>query len=117
MPKILKYIGTVERGVKRGQVLGFPTANIPLTDREISGIYAGRVKVGTFTYESAVFADQKRNVLEAYLLDFTGDLYGKELTIELHQKIRETGEFVDDDTLKKQIADDVAKTREYFQTL
>src|SRR3989344_834484 len=99
--------GIVQSGIKRGTALGFPTVNIPLFDPSVSGIYAGRVRVGTMIYHSAIFANQERKILEAYLLDFSGDLYGKEITIELHKKIREAGKFTDDETLKATIADDI----------
>ncbi len=108
------FTGLVQNGLKRGTALGFPTANIALTDENVSGIYAGRVKVGTLIYGSAVFANQERKILEAYLLNFSGDLYGKEITIELLEKIREVGEFSDDETLKKQIASDVEAIRSFF---
>jgi riboflavin kinase / FMN adenylyltransferase len=108
------YTAIVQKGIQRGRALGFPTVNIPLEDPEISGIYAGRVIEEGTVYTAAIFANQERKILEAYILDFSGDLYGKKITIELYKKIREAGKFTDDATLKKQIASDVEATRSFF---
>ena len=109
------FTGIVGKGQGRAAALGFPTANIPLSDASVSGIYAARVRVQHSEYAAAVFADQRRNVLEAHLLDFTGELSGKSITIELRGKIREHGEFSGDDALRAAIAADVARVREYFK--
>lgn len=109
------YTGIVEHGTKRAAKLGFPTINIPLEDTEVSGIYAARVKVEGKEYLAAMFADPKRKLLEAYILDFSGELYGKEIDIELHEKVRESQQFSDDATLRTAIADDIAKVRAYFK--
>lgn len=111
----VEYAGIVERSSGRGRMLGFPTANIHLSDAEPSGIYAARATFGDTTYIAAAFADQERHILEAHLLDFSGDLYGKEVRIELLAKIRDAEWFVDDGALVRVIAKDVAKIREYFQ--
>ena len=118
------YAGTVMKGQGRATALGFPTANISLSDDSVSGIYAARVKVGDSEYMAAVFADQKRKLLEAHLLDFSGELSakggsasggnGKNITIELCKKIREHEDFTNDDDLRAAIAKDVADVREYF---
>lgn len=110
-----RHTGTVNKGSKRAGVLGFPTVNIPLTGSNVSGIYAGKVLAGGKEYVAAVFADPQRKILEAYLLDFSGDLYGKEISIELFEKIRETKMFADDASLQSAIAEDTARVREYFK--
>src|SRR3989344_6943489 len=109
------YKGIVQKGTQRAASLGFPTINIQLEDAGILGIYAARVKVGHEEYKAAAFADQKRKVLEAYILDFLPrELYGEEVTIELHKKIRDTIEFESDEALRAAIVDDVKKTRSFF---
>jgi riboflavin kinase/FMN adenylyltransferase len=109
------FKGIVQSGTKRAAALGFPTVNIPLNDRSISGIYAARVYVqDEAPYMAAVFADKKRKLLEAYLLDFSDNLYGLEVKIELHKKIREEREFHDEASLREAIAGDVKAVREYF---
>ena len=109
-----RYTGVVQAGMKRGLALGFPTANIPVDDSTISGIYVARVMYQKVNYDAAVYVDQARGVLEAHLLDFKGDLYGATITVGLLEKIREGAHFTDDTTLKAAIADDIACVREYF---
>ncbi|MBI4079950.1 riboflavin kinase [Candidatus Kaiserbacteria bacterium] len=111
------YKGVVQKGTKRAAALGFPTVNTPLDDKEVSGIYAARVTVDDKLYNAAAFADQTRNVLEAHILDADLELYGKEITIELHKKIRESESFDDDNALRAAIAGDIQKVRAYFSTL
>ncbi len=108
------FKGIVQKGSQRGSALGFPTINIALADPEISGIYAARVVVGGRIYQAAAFADQKRSVLEAHILDANLNLYGKEITIELLKKIRESKMFSNDNDLRAAIADDIQKIHEYF---
>ena|SRR3989344_2641071 len=111
------YTGIVQKGMKRGHALGFQTANISLGDSRVSGIYAARVALEGKEYPAAAFADHGRGILEAHILDFSGDLYGKGITIELLEKIRDNKKFENDDTLRATIAEDVAKIRAYFSTV
>lgn len=109
------YKGIVGKGTKRAKALGYPTVNIPLEDDSVSGIYSAKVKVGEEEYEAVAYADQKRKVLEAHLLDFSADLYGWNVTIELLKKVRENKKFLDDESLQKAIADDIVAVRAYFK--
>ena len=111
----MNYTGIVQKGTRRGEALGFRTVNIPLSDTSVSGVYTAKVKVGDETYEAVAFADQVRHVLEAHLLDFSGDLYGWKITIELLKKIRERKKFPDDKSLKDAISGDMKATRAYFE--
>ena len=108
------YSGVVEKGTKRAAALGFSTVNIPLDDENVSGIYAAVVKVGEEDYEAAAFADPKRKVLEAHILNFSEDLYGRDVEIQLLKKVRENKKFADDESLREAIADDVAAGEAYF---
>jgi riboflavin kinase / FMN adenylyltransferase len=111
----MRYHGVVQKGTKRALALGFPTVNIPLEDTKVSGIYAARVAHRGWEYSAAVFADQKRRVLEAHLLDVTLELYGQEVTIDLCKKIRNNQQFKNDTTLRRAIARDVRNVRKYFE--
>ena len=106
----MEYRGIVAGGSAKANALGYPTANIPLTD-SVSGIYAARVVVDGSTYAAVAFADPSRKVLEAHLFEFSGNLYGKEISITLVEKIRDTAVFMDDDALKEAMADDAQKAR------
>jgi riboflavin kinase/FMN adenylyltransferase len=111
----MRYKGIVQKGRKYGQVLGFPTANIKIDGEAVSGIFAANVFIGEKIYPAAAYADLARNMLEAHLLDFSDDLYGKEIEIELLKKIREDEQYPDERSLKAAIAADVASVREYFK--
>lgn len=108
------FSGIVQKGEKRGSALGFPTINILLTDQSVSGVYAGKLRYKDKEYLAAIFADPKRELLEAYLFDFDEELYGEEVSMTLVKKIREVEVFTDDEKLKERMAKDVEETREYF---
>ncbi len=89
--------GTVVTGAKRGHQLGFPTANLS-PDANVclpsEGVYAGRAVSGTKSYKAAIsvgvnptFSDGSLSV-EAFILDFNGDLYGKRLQLEFVALVR-----------------------------
>lgn len=108
------YTGIAQKGDGSAGKLGFPTVNIPLDDAHISGIYAAKVTVGGQTYSAAAYANAARKVLEAHILDFSGDLYGKEIAIELCHKIREDARFENETNLRNAIRKDVEAARAYF---
>ncbi len=114
----MTYSGVVMHGEKTGAKLGFPTANIPLNNTNISGIYAAKVTVGDGSYDAGVYVNTKRNILEAHLLDFSGDLYDTTIAVTLYKKIREDKDFVapmNTAELSKMIADDIVSVRKYFE--
>jgi riboflavin kinase/FMN adenylyltransferase len=112
--------GDVVRGAGRGRTLGFPTANVR-TERPLlvpTGVYACRARWGGRVYPAVVnigirptFANQDFAV-EAYLLDFSGDLYDKPLCLSFHRRLREERRFPAVEALKEQIAQDVLSARE-----
>ena len=116
--------GPVVRGNERGRTIGFPTANIAVTpDRALPafGVYVTRSTVGGRTYASATniginptFNDERPSV-ETYILDFEGDLYGRELRVEVLRRLRGEMKFESIDELKAAIAADVEAAREYFR--
>lgn len=106
--------GIVIEGKRRGSLLGYPTANIAYADSEVSGIYAAHVMHEGKTYPAAVFADPSRGILEAHMFDFSGDLYGKEIAVELKKKIRDSEVFESDEALKAAIAADVNAVQQYL---
>jgi riboflavin kinase/FMN adenylyltransferase len=108
-------------GAKRGQTLGFPTANLenPLTLVPGDGVYAARaILADGDAWPAAVnvgpnptFGEQGRKV-EAHLIGFSGDLYGQELAIDFVARLRETRRFANPDELVRQLNDDcLAATR------
>ena len=115
--------GPVVRGHERGRAIGFPTANMAVTpDRALPafGVYVTRSHVGDHSYLSATnigvnptFDDVLPSV-ETYILDFEGDLYGRELRVELLHRLRGEVKFEGIDALVAAIAADVGAVREYF---
>jgi riboflavin kinase/FMN adenylyltransferase len=108
--------GTVVSGDQRGGTLGFPTANLAVEPRLLVpayGIYAGAALGGRAAISIGVnphYGGNERRI-EAFLLDFEGDLYGKELRIELWERLREERAFESEEELVRQIALDVEAAR------
>ncbi|MET0765041.1 MAG: bifunctional riboflavin kinase/FAD synthetase [Blastococcus sp.] len=119
--------GVVVRGHRRGRDLGYPTANVetqPFTAIPADGVYAGHlvtrdpggascdrlpaaISVGT----NPTFQGSRRTV-EAYVLDYDGDLYGEHVGIEFAERLRPMSAFPDVDTLRAAMAKDVEDTRQ-----
>jgi riboflavin kinase / FMN adenylyltransferase len=112
----LEVEGTVVSGDARGTTLGFPTANLRVDPDVLVpafGIYAGAVGDRRAAISIGVnphYGGTERRV-EAYLLDWEGDLYGDRLVVELWQRLREERAFADEAELVAQIARDVDETR------
>ncbi|HEX5939982.1 MAG TPA: riboflavin biosynthesis protein RibF [Dehalococcoidia bacterium] len=115
--------GPVVRGAERGRLLGFPTANIAVApDRQLPayGIYVTRSHVGEKTYDSAANIglrptfDEALPTVEAYLLDFEGDLYGLEMRLDVLHRLRGEAKFDSVEELVAQIDRDVQDARDYF---
>jgi riboflavin kinase/FMN adenylyltransferase len=108
--------GTVVLGDQRGGTLGFPTANVAVAADLLVpryGIYAGfalghraAISIGTNPH----YGGSERRV-EAFLLDFSGDLYGERIVVELWQRLRDERVFASEAELVAAIADDVERTR------
>jgi len=111
----MRYSGIVQKGSGMGRKLGFPTANVLLPHEVGAGIYAGQVFFDDKTYPAAMYADAERRLLEAHILDFNGDLYGKSIEVEPLEKVRNDIVFADEAEAQRTIATDVQKVREYFR--
>jgi riboflavin kinase / FMN adenylyltransferase len=117
--------GKVERGAGRGKGLGFPTVNLPLgKGQDIAhGIYAVRVEHKGRWYAAAGYVGPRPTfgggepVLEAYLLDFEGDLYGEEVEVEFIEKLRHDKTFADGEALAAQMKHDCAQVRSLLFTI
>jgi riboflavin kinase/FMN adenylyltransferase len=112
----LEVDGTVVWGDQRGGTLGFPTANLRVEPDLLVpafGIYAGAVGERRAAISIGInphYGGTERRI-EAYLLDWAGDLYGDRLVVELWQRLRDELAFESEAALIAQIADDVEKTR------
>jgi riboflavin kinase/FMN adenylyltransferase len=112
--------GVVRNGDQRGRHLGYPTANLELGDyqRPRYGIYAVRVTLDDGTEYPGVASlgvrptfEPPRELLEAHLFGFDGDLYGQRIEVALHAFIREEKKFEDVEMLVTHMRDDEAKAR------
>ncbi len=107
------YTGIVIHGDGYGRRLGYPTANIEIIE-PVTGVFAGTVDFGGTKYHAAIFASARRPILEAHLLDFDGDLYGKEIEVRIQTHLRDVRYFDDENELRAAITADVATVRAYF---
>ncbi|WP_426266546.1 bifunctional riboflavin kinase/FAD synthetase [Sphingomonas sp. LHG3443-2] len=112
--------GTVQHGDKRGRELGYPTANLTLGSyqRPAYGIYAVRVRLPDGSEVAGVANVGVRptfeppvELLEAYLFDWSGDLYGQEIEVALHHFLRPERRFDSMDALSLQMRSDEAEAR------
>ncbi|RVU19755.1 bifunctional riboflavin kinase/FAD synthetase [Methylobacterium oryzihabitans] len=111
--------GTVRHGDKRGRTLGFPTANMALRACGLAhGIYAVRVRLadgsvrdGVASYGRRPTFDDGAPLLETFLFDFSGDLYGQEAGVEFVGWIRGEARFDGAEALVAQMHDDAARAR------
>jgi len=117
--------GTVGHGEKRGRTLGFPTANLILPEERMlpaNGVYIAQAWLGSSGYKSLVNVGTRPTfnhhptTVEAYLLDFSGDIYDAELRVEFLHLLRSEMKFSTADALVAQMRDDESKARLWFQT-
>lgn len=115
------FSGTVVRGVGRGRTLGIPTANLKVVGQEQlpRGVYAAKVSGAALNSQWAVanigtrptFSEGELSI-ELHILDFSGEIYGVELEVELLSFLRGEREFSDVEDLKKQIGLDIEEARD-----
>ncbi|MGA7456727.1 MAG: bifunctional riboflavin kinase/FAD synthetase [Methyloceanibacter sp.] len=111
--------GRVESGAGRGKGLGFPTLNLKLAPGQDvrHGIYAMRIDVDGHRHSAAGYVGSRPTfgegdpVLEAYLLDFNADLYGKEIEAEFIAFLRPDQTFATPEALSLQMGEDCEKAR------
>ena len=122
-----RMVGLVQSGAGQGRKLGFPTANLALdpngADRRIpQGVFAARARWDAGPEHPAVANighrptfGQNPLTVEVHILDFSGDLYGKPLEVELIKRLRAEQRFASIEELIAQIEKDIGHTRELLQ--
>ncbi len=112
--------GRVVGGERRGRTLGFPTANLHLKPGllvPLDGVYAvrahaaGAVRAGIMNIGVRPTFGERRRTIEVHLLDFSGDLYGQWLVVEIVERLRGERPFPGPEALRDAIAADVARAR------
>ncbi len=117
--------GTVINGKKLGRSLGFPTANIKApADKYLppNGVYVTKTLFNGDLYPSVTniglnpTVNGQSKTIETYILDFSQDLYGKDITVYFHKWIRDEISFSSLELLMEQITKDENCAREYFNS-
>ena len=142
MPKLAEISGTVKKHLGRGKRLGYPTANLDTTTDLMDGIYLGLVKKidgGTLPplflrkllpqknlfspqiglpalvfVGPAVTFDETKKLIEVHILDFSQEIYGAQMKVEVIKKIRDNQKFDNEATLVAQMKEDERIAREFF---
>lgn len=116
--------GEVVSGYSLGRKLGTPTANLRIPEGILCprhGVYACRTLVDGACYCAVTNVGTRPTVggshvtVEPWLLDFSGDLYGKRITLEFHQFLRPEQKFESLDELRSEIRRNALQTRKYFE--
>jgi len=112
--------GRVTKGAGRGEGLGFPTANLDIDPGQAlpaDGVYATWTDIDGQAYQSMTNIGRQptsggsQRVVEVYILDFHSNLYGRELKIDLIERLRGEKQFDTPEELKKQITEDIKRGR------
>src|SRR5690625_148261 len=122
----LRITGTVVEGDRRGNTIGYPTANIEVSEDVLlpqSGVYAVKVVYKNTSYDGMAnlgvkptfHSDKKEPAIEVNIFDFEGDLYGEELKVEWYRFIRNEKKFAGVDELIGQIKMDEKNIKNYFK--
>jgi len=118
--------GTVVTGKRRGRELGFPTANLQSENELLppNGVYATTTTIDGVVHASLTnvgmrptFGDTTKPIIEAYLLGFNGDLYGRSLRLGFVQRLRDERKFEDVDALRAQMEADRRRAERLFAQL
>lgn len=114
--------GKVVHGKGLGRTVGMPTANLHITDGELpaAGVYAGRVEVEGKIYKAVTnigkrpSVDQDQQVtVESFIMDFEGNLYGKQMKLELVKYLRPVQKFSGLEGVLEQVKKDIAEAKKY----
>ena len=115
--------GEVVPGAGRGKRLGIPTANLAVWEERAvpgPGVYACLAEIGTARWQAVTNVGVRptfeegstASVVEAHLLDFSGDLYGREVRLAFVERLRDERKFPGPEALLEQIQRDVRRARE-----
>lgn len=115
-----RMTGPVIDGDKRGRDIGYPTANLRPVERKVTpgnGVYATVTRIGGTDHMSATNVGTRptfgggERLIEAHILDFDGDLYGEEITVEFVERLRPELEFKSVAELLEHMEEDVERSR------
>ena len=119
-----RLTGTVVPGDQRGRTIGYPTANLAVAEELVvpgSGVYAVQIgwdevrRPGVVNVGNRPTFGGAESVVEAHVLDYSGELYGKRLSVDFVARLRAEQKFAGVEELVAAIENDVAKTRELLE--
>lgn len=117
--------GTVIHAMHRGRIIGFPTANMSAHSDALAlgcGVYATKTYINDKWYISMTSIgakptfDEDNYSIETYIIDYNGDIYGKDIVVEFYKKIRNLVKFPSVASLQKQLESDEAQIKKFFCT-
>ena len=124
----MKLLALLLRGDQRGRTIGFPTANVEIPNGMCvpsDGVYAGLYKrpdgsehpcAINLGRRPTFYVNAEHSLLEAYLMDFSGDLYGEVAVVQFVAFLRSERQFAGIDELKDQLQVDIAHARAAVST-
>lgn len=121
-----RMAGTVVTGEKRGRTIGFPTANLKVSDEYVlpkEGVYAVRIRYENEWYNGMLncgykptFHENREELtIEVHIFDFNQDIYGEQIIVEWRKRIRDEKKFTSVEELTKQLSADKQRVIQYFQ--
>ncbi|MBP9691634.1 riboflavin kinase [Candidatus Woesebacteria bacterium] len=123
MSSLFTFTGKVFRHLGRGKKLGYPTANIHVSEDTPEGIFVGFATVQERKYPALVFVgrpltfNELDKKAEVYVLDFDQDIYEAEVHVAAVKKLRENIKFESKEDLIAQMEQDERDAREYFSDI
>ena len=120
-----RLAGVVVPGDQRGRTIGFPTANLAISDGSVvpgSGVYAVRILIDGVFHDGVVNIGRRPTfggseyVVEAHVLDYSGDLYGQKIGLDFVERLRSEQKFSGVDELVQAIHKDIAAARELLSS-
>lgn len=125
----ISILGTVTKGVRRGRIIGFHTANLDLHHEAIppSGVYIVRVKLANKVYRGVLnigfrptfnrVKDKREPVVEVHIFNFNKSIYGKDIEVIFLKRIRTERRFKNKEHLILRIKKDIEIARKYFGSI
>ena len=119
-----EFFGTVIHGLGQGKKFGFPTINIKLSDSDLhidTGVYVSKVTIQNQSFNGMLYVGTRptfelcETTVEIHLLDYDENLYGRQISFRILQKIRHEIHFDTVDQLVEQLHQDKEMVYKYFQ--